>query len=86
LHLPRSTKLYFLFAGFLFIGGAFILEFIGSWRISIADEKIIATTIVFTTVEESFEMFGINLFIYSLLLYLRDNFPDYHLSFQNPNQ
>jgi hypothetical protein len=86
LHLPRSTKLYFLFAGFLFIGGAFILEFIGSWRISIADENIIATTIVFTTVEESFEMFGINLFVYSLLLYLRDNFPEYHLSFQNPNQ
>ncbi len=86
LHLPRRTKLYFLFAGFLFIGGAFILEFIGSWRISIADENIIATTIVFTTVEESFEMFGINLFIYSLLLYLRANFPDFSLSFQNPNQ
>ena len=86
LHLPRSTKLYFLFAGFLFIGGAFILEFIGSWRISIADENIIATTIVFTTVEESFEMLGINLFIYSLLLYLRDNFPVFYLSFQNPNQ
>ncbi len=87
LHLPRSTKLYFLLAGFLFIGGAFFLEFIGSWRISIVDENIIATTyIFFTSVEESFEMFGINLFIYSLLLYLRDNFPDYHLSFQNPNQ
>jgi drug/metabolite transporter (DMT)-like permease len=87
LHLPRSTKLYFLLAGFLFIGGAFFLEFIGSWRISIVDENIIATTyIFFTSVEESFEMFGIILFIYSLLLYLRDNFPDYHLSFQNPNQ
>jgi drug/metabolite transporter (DMT)-like permease len=87
LHLPRSTKLYFLLAGFLFIGGAFFLEFIGSWRTSIADENNVAQTyLVFTTVEESFEMFGINLFIYSLLLYLRDNFPDYHLSFQNPNQ
>ncbi len=75
LHLPRSTKLYFLFAGLLYIGGAFILEFIGSWRISIADENIITTTIVFTTVEEALEMFGINVFIYSLLLYLRDNFP-----------
>ena len=87
LHLPRSTKLYFLLAGFLFIGGAFVLEYIGSWRISIADENIIPQTyLVFTTVEESFEMFGINLFVYSLLLYLRDNFPEYHLSFQNPNQ
>ncbi len=87
LHLPRSTKLYFLFAGFFFIGGAFILEFTGSWIISTADENIIPTTyIIFTTVEESFEMFGIILFIYSLLLYLNDNFPDYHLSFQNPNQ
>jgi hypothetical protein len=86
LHLPRSTKLYFLFAGLLYIGGAFILEFIGSWRISIADENIITTTIVFTTVEEALEMFGINVFIYSLLLYLRDNFPFMYLSFQNPNQ
>jgi len=86
LHLPRSTKLYFLFAGSLYIGGAFILEFIGSWRISIPDENIITTTIVFTTVEEALEMFAINVFIYSLLLYLRDNFPFMYLSFQNPNQ
>lgn len=87
LHLPRSTKLYFLAAGFLFIGGAFFLEFIGSWRKSIADENSIAQTyLVFTTFEESFEMLGIILFIYALLLYLRDNFPDYYLSFQNPNQ
>jgi len=87
LHLPRKTKLLFLCAGFLFIGGAFFLEFIGSWRTSIADENVIATTyIFFTTVEESFEMFGINLFIYSLLLYLKDNFPDYYLSFQTPKQ
>lgn len=86
LHLPYSTKLYFLIAGFLYIGGAFFLEYIGSWRISIADENRIATAFIFTTVEETFEMFGINLFVYSLLLYLRDNFPDYHLSFQNPNQ
>ena len=87
LHLPRSTKLYFLSAGLLFIGGAFFLEFIGSWRKSIVDENSIAQTyLVFTTVEESFEMLGIILFIYALLLYLRDNFPDYYLSFQNPNQ
>ena len=86
LHLPRSTKLYFLFAGFLFIGGAFFLEFIGSWRISLAGEKTSATTLIYTSVEESFEMFGINLFVYSLLLYLRDNFPEYYLSFQDPNQ
>ena len=87
LHLPRSTKLYFLSAGLLFIGGAFFLEFIGSWRRSIVDENSIAQTyLVFTTAEESFEMLGIILFIYALLLYLRDNFPDYYLSFQNPNQ
>jgi hypothetical protein len=85
LHLPRSTKLYFLFAGLFYIGGAFIIEFIGSWRISISDENIFATTIIFSTVEETLEMFGINLFIYSLLLYLRDNFPVFYLSFQNPN-
>jgi hypothetical protein len=86
LHLPTSTKLYFLLAGFLFIGGAFILEFIGSWRISLAGENNLATTLVFTTIEESFEMFGINVFVYSLLLYLRDNFPEYFLSFQDPNE
>jgi hypothetical protein len=87
LHLPRSTKLYFLFAGLLFIGGAFFLEYIGSWRRSIADENSVAQTyLAFTTAEESFEMFGIILFVYALLLYLRDNFPGYHLSFQKPIQ
>ena len=86
LHLPHSTKLYFLTAGLLFIGGAFILEFIGSWRISTAGENRIATTLLFTSVEESFEMFGIDLFVFALLLYLRDNFPEYHLSFKNPNK
>jgi len=87
LHLPRSTKLYFLSAGLLFIGGAFFLEYIGSWRRSIADENSVAQIyLAFTTVEESFEMFGIIVFVYALLLYIRDNFPDYHLSFQNPDQ
>jgi hypothetical protein len=86
LHLPRSTKLYFLSAAFLFIGGAFFLEYVGSWQISLAGENILATTLIYTTVEETFEMLGINLFVYSLLLYLRDNFSVYYLSFQNPNQ
>jgi hypothetical protein len=86
LHLPRKTKLLFLSSAILFIGGAFILEFIGSWQISLAGKNNLATTIVYTTIEESLEMIGINLFIYSLLLYLRDNFPVYYLSFQNPNQ
>jgi hypothetical protein len=87
LHLPRSTKLYFLSAGLLFIGGAFFLEYIGSWRRSIADENSVAQIyLVFTIFEESFEMFGIILFVYALLLYIRDNFLDYHLSFKDPNQ
>jgi len=86
MHLPRSTKYYFLVAGLLYIGGAFILELIGVWRTSIASENILATTIILTTVEEALEMFGIIFFIYSLLLYLRDNFPVTYLSFQNPNQ
>jgi hypothetical protein len=85
LHLPRSTKFYFLLAGILYVFGAFFLEFIGSRRISIAGEDRIATTILYTSVEESFEMLGINLFIYALLLYLQDNFPDYLLGFQKPS-
>ena len=84
LHLPRKTKLLFLLAGILYIGGAFFLEFIGSWRISIAGEDRIATTLLFTSIEESFEMFGINLLIYALLLYLQDIFPNYYLGFQKP--
>lgn len=85
-HLPRNTKLYFLIAAILFIGGAFLLEYIGSWRISTAGENQIATTLLYTTVEESCEMFGIDLFIFALLLYLRDNFPGYYLGIQEPHQ
>ena len=86
LHLPRRTKIYFLLAGILFIGGAFFLEYIGSWRIDTAGENRIAITLLFTSIEESFEMLGINLFIYALLLYLQENFPDYSIGFHNPSQ
>jgi hypothetical protein len=85
LHLPRKTKLLFLLAGILFIGGAFFLEYIGSSRISLAGDNRIATTLLFTSIEESFEMIGINIFVFALLLYLQDIFPDYYISFQKPD-
>ena len=69
-HLPAQTRGLFLLAGSLYVSGTLGVEMIGGYYSSLMNDRndIIYTVIV--TVEESLEMLGVAVFIYSLLHYI----------------
>jgi hypothetical protein len=72
LSLPNRTKILFATAAIIFITGAVGLEMIGG---SIAAESGESTMVYSVAVagEEFMEMFGVVVFIYALLLYMKSN-------------
>lgn len=76
LSLPRKTLFKFLFAGFVFVFGATILEGIAGnivFQRELAPEDVKTEPIIFilATFEELFEMLGVSLFIYALLDFMK---------------
>ena len=68
-HLPSDSKRHFIIAGCTYIGGALIMEMLGShFAESIGQQHIVYALIA--TGEEVLEMIGIVLFIRALLHYL----------------
>ncbi len=68
-HLPAKSKQHFISAASIYIGGALIMEMIGShFAESLGQQHILYALIA--TVEEFLEMTGIIMFIYALLYYL----------------
>ena len=68
-HLPFKSRQQFILAGCIYVGGALIMEMIGShFAESLSQQHIIYA--LTTTVEEFLEMMGIVTFIYALLFYL----------------
>jgi hypothetical protein len=67
-HLPIKTRLLFLLAGALYVGGALGIEMIGG---NFADKNGVQnlTYELITSVEETFEMLGVAVFLYALLSY-----------------
>jgi hypothetical protein len=70
-HLPNKTKLLFLTAGTIYVGGAVGLELIGNYLVGDSGIHTFLSQMV-VSVEECFEMSGIAIFIYALLSYLQD--------------
>lgn len=73
--LPRKIRHLFLGAGTLYVAGALVLEMVSAQKESLYwGETMPRGTTIFvnltTTVEELFEMLGIVIFIYALLLYI----------------
>ena len=69
LHLPKPSKLRFIMAACVYIGGALVMEMIGShFAESIGQQHIIYALIA--TVEEILEMTGMIIFIAALFHYL----------------
>ena len=76
-HLPRKTKLWFLVAGVLFVGGALGMEmlsarlssFYGWENLENMPNNVKMVIAVQTALEELFEMLGVVVFIYALLSY-----------------
>ena len=70
--LPKKISRLFIFSGVTFITGAIGFELIGSKFITEPGHFNLTTSILYTF-EELFEMSGITLFIYALLLYIKNN-------------
>jgi hypothetical protein len=81
--LPVKTKIYFLVAGFIYLGGAIGFELIESRYCEIYGKDNI-TYIILTTIEEGLEMTGVIIFIKGLLNYLTETFGEVQLQLDNP--
>jgi hypothetical protein len=68
-HLNGETRRQFLFAGFLYVGGALGVELVNGWYADRYGDDNFPYAIL-TTIEESMEMLGIVVFLYALLTYL----------------
>ena len=78
-NLPLRTRNSFLLAGSIYVAGALGWETIGGY---LADVNGLDTTSYWlaATIEELFEMFGILIFIHSLLVYIRSHLTQLDLS------
>jgi len=80
--LPRPTRLHFMVAGVVYVGGAFVVEGISAARWD-ALGGLSYGYLVIATVEELCEMLGVIILIYGLLTYLVNE--GYTLAFMPPN-
>ena len=69
-HLPYQSRQHFFWAAFLYIGGALIMEMVGSHIAEAQGQQNLVYALT-ATVEEVLEMSGIIVFIHGLLDYLR---------------
>lgn len=69
-HLPLKSRRYFWLAALSYIGGALIMEMIGSYFAEAYGQQRLTYALI-ATLEEVMEMTGIVVFIYGLLDYLR---------------
>jgi uncharacterized Tic20 family protein len=68
-HFPPKSRLHFVLAASIYVGGALIMEMIGSYIAkSLSQQNIIYA--LSTSVEECLEMSGIVMLIYALIYYL----------------
>ena len=79
-HLPAQSKRQFILAATIYIGGALIMEMIGSHFAEAIGQQYLIYALI-ATVEEILEMTGLVVFIYALLFYLSNWTPqlDLHL-------
>ena len=68
-HLPLKSQQHFITAACIYVGGALIMEMIGSHLAEAQGQQYLPYALI-ATVEEVMEMSGIIMFIYGLLYYL----------------
>ncbi|WP_319205480.1 hypothetical protein [uncultured Ilyobacter sp.] len=81
LNLPKKTMFYFVVAGLVFVTGAIGVETISGYYRYVSVEKDFIYTIMIT-IEESFEMLGVIIFINGLFQYAEDNISRIKLKFE----
>lgn len=75
LHLPATVRFRFLMAATLYIGGAIGVELIGGYYAELHGKQNWTYSMI-ATVEESLEMAGLIVFIWSLMKYCADNYKE----------
>lgn len=81
MYLPAPTRLRFLIAGTLYVGGAIGFELIGGYYAeSYSKHNLIYSMI--STVEESLEMAGLIVFIWALLKYCSSKYKEVRVVFE----
>jgi hypothetical protein len=81
-HLPAKTRLAFLVAATLYIGGAIGVEAIGG-RYHELHGRFNLTYSMIATAEESLEMAGLIIFIWALLVYIADTYDEVRFQVKN---
>ena len=81
LRLPAKTRLTFLMAATLYIGGAIGFELIGGRYAELHGNRNLTYSMI-VTVEESLEMAGVIIFIWALLVYIADNYKEVRFRFE----
>ncbi|MBL7213055.1 MAG: hypothetical protein ISS61_11825 [Desulfobacteraceae bacterium] len=74
INLPSRTRVLFITAGTVYVGGALFIESITGLYASYAGRENL-TYAILTNAEEVFEMVGTLVFIYALLSYIRSGLP-----------
>lgn len=82
LHLPAKTRLLFFMAASLYLGGAIVLELIGSYYAFTYGIRS-WPLIVSGHIEESLEMAGVIVFIFALLQYMAEIYGEMRFEFDN---
>ena len=83
-HLPAKTRIMFILAGSIYVGGAIGMEMVGGYIADTYGFNTFAYAMAART-EELLEMFGILIFINRLLAYLQSQLTDihFHLTFKS---
>jgi hypothetical protein len=81
--LPKWARILILLAGTIYVASALGIEMVGGWYFERFGGNQIPY-IVLTTIEETLEMAGILIFIYALLRYLSEYFPEVQFSVREP--
>jgi hypothetical protein len=71
--LPKKIMRLFIYSGAIYVGGAFGFELLGGWEADVFGGNTLMYAISYT-IEETLEMVGISLFIYTLLTYIVSQF------------
>ncbi|OQY26860.1 MAG: hypothetical protein B6244_12340 [Candidatus Cloacimonetes bacterium 4572_55] len=76
--LPKRTKILFIISAALFLTGALVVESIGGY---LDDQSGRDTPVyeLFSGIEETLEMLGVSIFIYSLLDYMKIEFGNFRI-------
>jgi len=79
--LPKNIIKLFILSAVIFIIGGIGFELVAGQQIELYGNNSITHSVLYTF-EESFEMLGVALFIYALLLYISDNIKNINITFK----